>query len=92
MGPRWKEKGSEAKALADPMSKLVSQLKSSLIQSDSCGLLSGCSVLLEVVTEQTELLNRSCFGRPIVTAQKDKQWFQLVMTNVPKVTRNYGIT
>ncbi|THG23818.1 hypothetical protein TEA_001614 [Camellia sinensis var. sinensis] len=77
MGPRWKGKESEAKALADPMSKIVSQLKSSLIQSDSRGLLSGCSVLLEVETEQTALLNRSCFGRPIITAQKDKQWFQL---------------
>ncbi|KAI7983775.1 tRNA-splicing endonuclease subunit Sen2-2 [Camellia lanceoleosa] len=79
MGPRWKGKGSEGKALADPMSKIVSQLKSSLIQSDSHGLLSGCSVLLEVETEQTALLNRSCFGRPIITAQKDKQWFQLGM-------------
>ncbi|KAG5515441.1 hypothetical protein RHGRI_036482 [Rhododendron griersonianum] len=80
MGPRWKGKGSEAKALADPMSKIVSQLKSTLIQSDSHGLLSGCSILLEVETEeQTELLNRACFGRPIVTAQKDKQWFQLGM-------------
>ncbi|XAR60478.1 tRNA-intron lyase [Bertholletia excelsa] len=77
MGPRWKGKGSEARALADPMSKIVSELKSSLIQSDSRGLLSGCYVLLGVEPEQTELLNRACFGRPIVTAQKDKQWFQL---------------
>ncbi|KAA8549501.1 hypothetical protein F0562_001185 [Nyssa sinensis] len=79
MGPRWKGKGSEAKALADPMSKIVSQLQSSLVQSDCHGLLSGCSVLLEVETAQTELLNHACFGRPIVTAENDKQWFQLGM-------------
>ncbi|KAL6983370.1 tRNA-intron lyase [Sarracenia purpurea var. burkii] len=77
MGPRWKGKGSEAKALADPMSKIVSQLQSTLTQSDSHGLLSGCSVLLQVETEQTELLSRACFGRPIITSQKDNQWFQL---------------
>ena len=79
MGPRWKGKGSEAKALADPISKIVSQLQSTLIQSDCHGLVSGCSVLLGVETEQTELLNRACFGRPIITAEKDKQWFQLGM-------------
>ncbi|XP_021636154.2 tRNA-splicing endonuclease subunit Sen2-1 [Hevea brasiliensis] len=77
MEPRWKGKGSEAKALADPMSKIVSQLCTSLIQIDALGLLSGCSVLLAVETEQTELLTRACFGRPIITAEKDKQWFQL---------------
>lgn len=77
MGPRWKGKGSEAKALADPMSKIVSQLQSSLINSKSQGLLSGCSVLIEADSEQADLLNRSCFGRPIITAEKDKQWFQL---------------
>ncbi|KAF8396635.1 hypothetical protein HHK36_018259 [Tetracentron sinense] len=77
MGPRWKGKGSEAKALVDPMSKIVEQLQSSLIQSETHGLLSGCSVLLEATPEQTDLLNRACFGRPIITAEKDKQWFQL---------------
>ncbi|XP_057980200.1 tRNA-splicing endonuclease subunit Sen2-1-like [Malania oleifera] len=77
MKPRWKGKGSEVKALADPMSKIVSQLQSSLVQSDSQGLLSGCSVLLEVGAEQIDLLNRACFGRPIITAEKDKQWVQL---------------
>lgn len=79
MGPRWKGKGAEAKALADPMSKIVSQLRLSFIESDSQGLLSGCIVLLEANAEQTELLNRACFGRPIVNADKDKQWFQLSM-------------
>lgn len=77
MGTRWKGKGSKAKALAEPMSKIVSQLQSSLTQTESCGLLSGCSVLLEAGEGQTELLNRACFGRPIVTAEKDRQWFQL---------------
>ncbi|KAK6163264.1 hypothetical protein DH2020_000128 [Rehmannia glutinosa] len=27
--------------------------------------------------EQTDLFNRACFGRPIITAENDKQWFQL---------------
>ncbi|KAL2472539.1 tRNA-splicing endonuclease subunit Sen2-2 [Abeliophyllum distichum] len=79
MGIRWKGKGAEAKALADPMSKIVSQLKYSLIESDSRGLLSGFSVLIEANEEQTGLLNRTCFGRPIITTEKDKQWFQLSM-------------
>ncbi|KAB5541550.1 hypothetical protein DKX38_014524 [Salix brachista] len=61
MRPRWKGKGAEAKALADPMSEIVSQLQSSLLQSNACALLSGCSVLLAVETEQTELLTRACF-------------------------------
>lgn len=77
MQPRWKGKGFEAKALAEPMSKIVLQLQSSLIHSDAQGLLAGCSVLLEVEAEQTDLLNRVCFGKPMVTAEKDKQWFQL---------------
>lgn len=76
MGPRWKGKEAEAKALADPITKTVSQLQSSLVDSDAQGILSGCSVLLGVDTEQTKLLNHACFGRPIITADKDKQWFQ----------------
>ncbi|XVE59764.1 hypothetical protein DITRI_Ditri05aG0073400 [Diplodiscus trichospermus] len=79
MKPRWKGKGSEAKAIADPMSKIVSQLQSSLIQSETYGLLSSCSVLVEVDTELADLLNRACFGRPRITAGRDKQWFQLDM-------------
>ncbi|PIN06461.1 tRNA splicing endonuclease SEN2 [Handroanthus impetiginosus] len=77
MAPRWKGKAAEAKALAEPMSKIVSQLRSSLIESNSRGLLSGCSVLLPANPEQTELLNSACFGRPIITTDKDNQWFQL---------------
>ncbi|KAF8397635.1 hypothetical protein HHK36_016555 [Tetracentron sinense] len=77
MGPRWKGKGSKAKALADPMSKIVKQLQFSLIQSGTYGMLSGCCVLLEAGSEQTDMLNRACFGQPIITAEKDKQWFQL---------------
>lgn len=79
MGPRWKGKGSQAKALADPMSKIVVQLQSSLIQSKTQGLLCGCSVLLGAEAQEADLLNRSCFGVPITTAEKDKQWFQLGM-------------
>lgn len=77
MGPRWKGKGAEAKALADPISKIVSQLQSSLVQSSCQGLLMNSSVLFEADAKQTDLLNRACFGRPVVTAEKEKQWFQL---------------
>ncbi|XP_019267729.1 PREDICTED: tRNA-splicing endonuclease subunit Sen2-1-like isoform X2 [Nicotiana attenuata] len=79
MGPRWKGKGAEVKALADPISEIVIQLQSSLICSNSRGLLSDTNVLLKADTEQTELLNRACFGRPRVTTEKNEQWFQLCM-------------
>ncbi|CAN1342582.1 tRNA-splicing endonuclease subunit Sen2-1 [Linum perenne] len=68
MSPRWKGKGAEAKALADPMSKIVSGLQSFLLQSDAHGSLSGSSVLLQVELCNAELLTRACFGRPIATA------------------------
>ena len=77
MGPRWKGNGSEAIAHADPMSKIISQLQSSLIQSETQGLLSGCDVLLNVGPEETDLLLRSCLGRPIITADKNKHWYQI---------------
>jgi len=77
MGPRWKGKSSEAKALAEPMSKIVSELQSSLTDSDIKGLISGCSILLKAEPEQAELLNHACFGHLIVTSQKDKQWYEL---------------
>lgn len=35
MGPRWKGKGAERKALADPMAMIVYQLQSPLIQSNA---------------------------------------------------------
>lgn len=79
MGPRWKGKGSEAKALAKPMSEIVSSLQSSLLASKCMGLISGCQVLFEADTEQSELLNRACFGRVVVTNQKDKQWYELTL-------------
>ncbi|XP_024984787.1 tRNA-splicing endonuclease subunit Sen2-1-like isoform X1 [Cynara cardunculus var. scolymus] len=77
MGPRWKGKGSEAKALAVPISRSILDLQASLIESNSHGMLSGCSVVLASNAEQTDLLNQTCFGRPIITVDKDKQWFQL---------------
>ncbi|GMH06777.1 hypothetical protein Nepgr_008617 [Nepenthes gracilis] len=77
--PRWKGKGSAAKAVGEPMSKIVSELESSLINSDSKAFVSGCSVLLEANSEQTELLNRACFGHPIITSQQDQQWFRLCL-------------
>lgn len=79
MGLRWKGKAAETRVWADPMSKIVSWLKSSLIESNAHGLLSGCSVLLALEADQSDLLNRTCFGRPMVTSEKDKQWLQLSM-------------
>ncbi|KAJ0725907.1 putative tRNA-intron lyase [Helianthus annuus] len=79
MGPRWKGKGSEAKALANPISNSISDLQSSLLKSNSQGILSGCSVLLATNPQQTELLNQTCFGRPIITVDKHKQWFQFTL-------------
>ncbi|KAL8266454.1 hypothetical protein R6Q59_003798 [Mikania micrantha] len=79
MGPRWKGKGSEAKALANPISKSVSDLQSSLIESNSHGILSGSGVLLASNPEQTELFNQTCFGRPLITVDKEKQWFQFTL-------------
>ncbi|KAK9104090.1 hypothetical protein Scep_020934 [Stephania cephalantha] len=40
MGARWKGKGSEIAAASDPMSRIVANLQSSLIQSETYGLLS----------------------------------------------------
>lgn len=77
MAPRWKGKNAEAEALKEPMSKLISQLQSSLVQSDASGFLSGNNVRIAVGAEQTDLLNKTCIGRPVSTDEKDKQWFQL---------------
>ncbi|KAG9144797.1 hypothetical protein Leryth_025302, partial [Lithospermum erythrorhizon] len=77
MGPDGRRE-SEAKALMNHI-RIVSELKDSLIRSDSIGLLSDGSVLLEADVEQSDLLNRACFGRPIVNTEKDKQWFQLCL-------------
>ncbi|KAG9159284.1 hypothetical protein Leryth_019889 [Lithospermum erythrorhizon] len=79
MRPRWKGKEAEAKALANPLSKIVSELKDSLIRSDSIGLLSDGSVLLEADVEQSDLLNRACLSTVRIAAEKDKQWFQLCL-------------
>ncbi|MBA0700160.1 hypothetical protein Goari_001727 [Gossypium aridum] len=79
MKPRWKGKGSEAKASADPMSKIVSQLHSSLIRSVARGLLLSRNVLIEADAELSYLFNRARFGRSRITSQEEKQWFQLDM-------------
>ncbi|KAK9666427.1 hypothetical protein RND81_14G184000 [Saponaria officinalis] len=76
MGPRWKGKGSKAKAASEPISGIVSSLQSSLITTNCKGLLSGCSVLLEANLEQSEILNSACFGRAITTSQKHNQWYE----------------
>ncbi|KAI8015174.1 tRNA-splicing endonuclease subunit Sen2-1 [Camellia lanceoleosa] len=40
------------------------------------------AVLLEEETVQTELFNRACFGRPVVTAHNENHWFHLNMEEV----------
>ncbi|XP_047160276.1 tRNA-splicing endonuclease subunit Sen2-1-like [Vigna umbellata] len=83
MAPRWKGKDAKAKkdaeagALKEPMSKIVFELKSSLVQSNTCGFLSDNNVQLAVGAEQLDLLDKACFGRPVRTIEKDKHWFQL---------------
>ncbi|KAK4765415.1 hypothetical protein SAY86_026505 [Trapa natans] len=79
MGPRWKGKGFEAKALDDPMSAIVSRLQSSMKDSNAHGLISGSSVILALSSECGNLLNSASFGRPMATVDKEKQWFQLGM-------------
>ncbi|RZC66368.1 hypothetical protein C5167_010055 [Papaver somniferum] len=87
-GPRWKgKKSAEAKALADPMSKIVEQLQSSLHKSETQGFLLSSAFLLSVDVEQIELLEHSCFGQPIsseealrkllISSDEDKQWYEL---------------
>nr|XP_011458524.1 PREDICTED: uncharacterized protein LOC101291404 isoform X2 [Fragaria vesca subsp. vesca] len=82
MGPRWKGNSSRAKslskskALAQPMSNIVLQLQSSLIESNSRGFLCGSSVLFEVKPEQVNLLESACFGDRMM---ENKHWFQLCM-------------
>ncbi|CAN7067446.1 unnamed protein product [Brassica rapa subsp. trilocularis] len=77
MDPRWKWKGAEAKALAEPISNSVSELQLSLAKTETSGSLSSCNVLLAVEPEQAELLDRCCFGRLVLSAEKDKKWIQL---------------
>nr|GEY67111.1 tRNA-splicing endonuclease subunit Sen2-1-like isoform X1 [Tanacetum cinerariifolium] len=83
MGPRWKRKGSEVKALANPISRSILDLQCSLKKSNSQGILSGCSVLLVTNPEQTQLLHLTCFGRPVITVKdkhdEDNQWFQFAL-------------
>ncbi|KAF5197903.1 tRNA-splicing endonuclease subunit Sen2-1 [Thalictrum thalictroides] len=77
LNTRWKGKGSKAIAQQHPMSELINQLQSSLVQSKACGLLAGFGILLEVVNEQANLLNRTSFGHPIITTYEDTHWFEL---------------
>jgi tRNA-splicing endonuclease subunit Sen2 len=85
MAPRWKgkdaksKKEAEAEALKEPMSKIISQLQSSLVQSDTCGFLSDNCVHLALQTEQLDLLDKACFGRPVRIVDKDMYWFQLTV-------------
>ncbi|XP_074558704.1 putative tRNA-splicing endonuclease subunit Sen2 [Curcuma longa] len=75
-GPRWKRKGFADIARANPMSKIVLQLQTSLKQSKSNATLSGSIVYLKVKLEVGELLEQASFGK-IFTSQDDRQNFQL---------------
>jgi len=81
MAPRWKgkdaksKKEAEAEALKEPMSKIISQLHSTLVQSNTCGSLSDNCVHLAVQAEQLDLLDKACFGRPVRIVDKDMYWF-----------------
>ncbi|CAI8607763.1 unnamed protein product [Vicia faba] len=85
MAPRWKgkdaksKKDAEAEALKEPMSKIVSQLQSSLVQSNACGSLSDSSVHIAVQAEQLDLLDKAYFGQPVRNVAKDMYWFQLTL-------------
>ncbi|CAL1403329.1 unnamed protein product [Linum trigynum] len=90
MAPRWKGRTAEAKALADPISKIVSDLQSSLLQSEAHASLSGSSALLPVEPQHAEILTRACFGRPIITADKVNQWFQLSLEEAFYLSHHLG--
>lgn len=81
MDPRWKGISLEGKALADaeareyPISKLVSQIQSSLLKSKTTGFLSGHSALIKAEDEQARLLHFACFGKLI--SKNDQHMFQL---------------
>ncbi|KAM7260080.1 hypothetical protein ACFE04_015821 [Oxalis oulophora] len=75
MGPRWKKKDAQDKALKHPMSNIVSELRDSLIQSNAYGILSDRSVLVSVETKKLNLFNRACFGWP----SKDKLFIILCL-------------
>ncbi|ESQ37459.1 hypothetical protein EUTSA_v10002801mg, partial [Eutrema salsugineum] len=72
----WRQ-GGNGKALLEPISKTVSELQSSLTRAKASGVLTSCNVLLTVEAEQAKLLDRGCFGRPVVCAENDKRWIQL---------------
>ncbi|CAN6975715.1 unnamed protein product [Brassica oleracea var. botrytis] len=55
----------------------VGSLQLSLAKTESSGSLSSCNVLLAVEPEQAELLDRCCFGRLVLSAEKVKKWIQL---------------
>ena len=76
MGTRWKGKKYAAIAESNPMSQIVTKLRSSLSLSGAKAMLSGCSLLFEATEEVADLLDRSCFGREINTSEKGTQWFQ----------------
>ncbi|XP_009412004.2 probable tRNA-splicing endonuclease subunit Sen2 [Musa acuminata AAA Group] len=76
-GPRWKGKGFADTALANPMSEIISRLRTSLSPSMPNALLSGCIALLEAEPEAADLLERASIGKNITTFGGDKKCFQL---------------
>ncbi|XP_072986966.1 probable tRNA-splicing endonuclease subunit Sen2 [Typha latifolia] len=82
MTPRWKGKGSAAIAEANPMSQIILQLQSMLVQQETHAILCDFAALLGAGPDAADLLNRACFGRQINTYSNNKQWFQLGMEEV----------
>ncbi|XP_078436331.1 tRNA-splicing endonuclease subunit Sen2-1-like [Wolffia australiana] len=76
-GPRWKGKGFSLIARDNPMSNIVKQLQNSLMKASISGKLSGSNVILPARSDQSNLLDRACFGRPISTLDRETTWFQL---------------
>nr|XP_043634052.1 tRNA-splicing endonuclease subunit Sen2-1-like [Erigeron canadensis] len=79
MRPSWKNKGSEAKALAKPISKSILDLKSAFIKSNSKGILVGRTVLLDCNIEQANLLTQTFFGRFGRKEGNDIWWFEFTL-------------
>ncbi|BFI28699.1 tRNA-splicing endonuclease subunit Sen2 [Marchantia polymorpha subsp. ruderalis] len=58
---RWKGRHACETALSDPMSAIYSAIKA---WTPPSGMFADSAVLLQVNSEQAQLLNRACFGRP----------------------------
>ncbi|KAJ3679403.1 hypothetical protein LUZ60_017414 [Juncus effusus] len=75
-GPRWKGKDFSNLAKSNPISQIITQLKSSLSSSKTTVVFDGTNFYLKTLPFQTYLLNCASFGREIFkTSEKDEQHF-----------------